>query len=77
MPRLVEGLKILNRIDPVCEVYNDENGEYILMVNGEIHLERCIKDLENDYFGKKIMVSDFLVDFKETAIEKEFFLVKK
>lgn len=77
MPRLVEALKILNRVDPVCEIINDEKGEYILMVNGEIHLERCLKDLEADYFGKKVLVSEFLVDFKETAILQDFLLVKK
>jgi len=38
MPRLIEGLKILNKIDPVCEIFNDEKGNCILMVNGEIHL---------------------------------------
>lgn len=73
----MEGLKILNRVDPVCEIYNDEKGNYILTINGEIHLERCIKDLEDDYFGKKVLVSDFLVDFKETAIVRDFSLIKK
>ncbi len=41
---------------------------------GEIHLERCIKDLETDYFGQKVKVSDLLVDFRETIIKEEFIL---
>lgn len=77
LPWLVESLKILNKVDPVCEIYNDEKGNYILTINGEIHLERCIKDLQDDYFGKKVLVSDFLVDFKETAINQDYQLVKK
>lgn len=38
MPRLVEGLKVLNKVDPVCKIYINEKGEYIVLVNGEIHL---------------------------------------
>jgi hypothetical protein len=32
-------------------VFQNEKGEFILEAIGEIHLERCIKDLETDYFG--------------------------
>lgn len=47
------------------------------MVNGEIHLQRCLCDLEHDYFGKKVLISDFLVDFKETPTNDNYSLVKK
>lgn len=30
MDMLVYGLKVLNSIDPVCDVYNDEKGHLIL-----------------------------------------------
>lgn len=30
MDLLIYGLKVLNSIDPVCDVYNDSKGEYIL-----------------------------------------------
>ena len=70
MEKLVEGLRVLNRVDPVCEVFSDDKGEMILAVNGEIHLERCIHDLENDYSKVKIFVSEMIVNFKETVDHK-------
>lgn len=76
MTAFVTALKILNRVDPVCEVYNDDKGDFILLVNGEIHLERCIRDLEKNYFGFKVVISEILVDFKET-IECTNFIVHK
>lgn len=30
MDKLIYGLKVLNSIDPVCDVYNDDKGELIL-----------------------------------------------
>ena len=77
MGDFVKALKILNRIDPVCEVYNDDKGDFILLVNGEIHLERCITDLEKNYFGFKVVISEILVDFKETIDCKHFVVHKK
>ena len=44
----------------------NNKGEYILMVNGEIHLERCVWDLEKDFFRDKVQIGDIIVDFKET-----------
>jgi small GTP-binding protein len=73
---LIEGLRILNRVDTVCEVYNDEMGELVLAVNGEIHLERCIHDLEKSYCNIKIKVSEMLVNFRET-VEHQSITIKK
>lgn len=64
---LINGLKILNCVDPVCEIFNDEKGQLILSVNGEIHLERCIFDLEKDYAKVKVFVSEIIVNFRETV----------
>ena len=67
MDMLVYGLKVLNSIDPVCDVYNDEKGHLILQVNGEIHLERCLNDLKNIIPEVEIKLSDILVDFRESV----------
>ena len=37
-------------VDPVCDVIVDEKGNFILLANGEIHLERCLRDLRKDFF---------------------------
>jgi len=45
-PKLIDGLKKLNKSDPSLEVYAQENGDVILATCGEVHLERCVRDLE-------------------------------
>ncbi|CAD6205990.1 unnamed protein product [Miscanthus lutarioriparius] len=63
---LVKGLRLLNRADPFVEYTVSQRGEHVLAAAGEIHLERCIKDLEERFSKVKLVVSDPLVSFKET-----------
>ena len=58
-----ESLKILNKVDPAVKIFKNEKGENIIEAVGEIHLERCLKDLEIDYFWNKLIVSDLMIDF--------------
>jgi len=68
MKKLVKGLKLLNQSDPSVEVYVQETGEHVIVTAGEVHAERCLRDL-NDKFAKiPIHVSPPLVNFKETII---------
>jgi ribosome assembly protein 1 len=64
---LVKGLKFLNRADPFVEYNVSQRGEHVLAAAGEIHLERCIKDLEERFAKVKLVVSDPLVSFRETV----------
>lgn len=63
---LVKGLKLLNRADPFVEYTVSQRGEHVLAAAGEVHLERCKKDLEERFAKVKLVVSDPLVSFKET-----------
>ncbi len=56
MPALVEGLKKLNKSDPAVDYYVQDNGEHILVTSGEVHLERCVKDLEDQLAKVKFKV---------------------
>jgi translation elongation factor EF-G len=39
---------------------------------GEVHLERCIKDLTDDFAkGIKLHVSDPIITFKETIVSQK------
>jgi len=51
LPLLVEGLRLLNQADAFVEVTVQTNGEHVLGAAGEVHLERCIKDLEERFAG--------------------------
>lgn len=70
MPQLVEGLRLLNQADPSVEISLQETGEHILAAIGELHLERCMKDLRERFAKISIEQSDPIVSFRE-AISAE------
>jgi ribosome assembly protein 1 len=67
--KLVEGLAALNRADNSVEVYREDNGETILATCGEVHLQRCVKDLEDLYARVPVSVSEPILSFRETVVE--------
>ena len=71
MEKLAEGLKKLNRAEPSVEVYLTESGEYILCTCGEVHLQKCIKDLKDEYAKVKFRVSEHIVNFRETILLRQ------
>jgi len=66
LPKLVEGLKRLSKSDPCVLCYTSETGEHIVAGSGELHLEICLKDLEEDHAQVPIRKSDPVVQYKET-----------
>lgn len=70
LPKLVEGLKRLAKSDPMVQCYNESNGEHIIAGAGELHLEICLKDLEEDHACIPIKKSDPVVSYKETIGRK-------
>ncbi|XP_057955495.1 uncharacterized protein LOC131149240 isoform X2 [Malania oleifera] len=66
MGALMKGLRLLNRADPFVEVTVSARGEHVLAAAGEVHLERCIKDLKERFAKVKLEVSPPLVSYKET-----------
>lgn len=49
LPKLVKVLKRLAKSDPMVQCIIEESGEHILAGTGELHLEICLKDLEEDH----------------------------
>ncbi|KAJ0748510.1 putative small GTP-binding protein [Helianthus annuus] len=71
LPKLVEGLKRLAKSDPMVVCTIEESGEHIIAGAGELHLEICLKDLQEDFMGgAAIVVADPVVSFRETVLEK-------
>ncbi|KAL2945545.1 Elongation factor-like GTPase 1 [Bienertia sinuspersici] len=66
MGALMKGLRLLNRADPFVEVSVSSSGEHVLAAAGEVHLERCIKDLKERFANVRLEVSPPLVSYKET-----------
>jgi len=70
LPKLVEGLKRLSKSDPCVLVTTNESGEHVVAGAGELHLEICLKDLEDDHAGIPLKISDPVVAYRETVTEK-------
>jgi len=69
LPKLVEGLKRLAKSDPMVMVFTEESGEHIVAGAGELHLEICLKDLQDDFMGTSVKISEPVVSFRESVTE--------
>lgn len=69
MNRLLNGIKQLNLADPCVRGYMSEEGEVVLETAGELHLERCIRDLEERFAKVDLTVGKPIVPFRETVLE--------
>ncbi|XP_054458286.1 elongation factor 2-like [Anoplopoma fimbria] len=67
LPKLVEGLKRLAKSDPMVQCIIEESGEHIVAGAGELHLEICLKDLEEDHACVPLKKSDPVVSYRETV----------
>ncbi|KAJ4300291.1 translation elongation factor 2 [Collariella sp. IMI 366227] len=70
LPKLVEGLKRLSKSDPCVLTMTNESGEHVVAGAGELHLEICLKDLEEDHAGVPLIISDPVVQYRETVTAK-------
>merc|ERR1712022_47577 len=72
LPKLVEGLKRLAKSDPLVQIQIDENtNEHIVAGAGELHLEICLKDLEEDYMnGAELVKGEPVVGYRETVTKE-------
>lgn len=68
MPKLVKGLKLLNQADACVQVSMATTGEHVITTLGEVHVEKCVHDLEQSYAKIKVNVSKPIVSFRETIV---------
>merc|ERR1711966_339297 len=67
LPKLVEGVKKLSKSDPLIVCSIEESGEHVIAGCGELHVEICLRDLEEDYAQVPIIKSDPVVSYRETV----------
>ena len=70
LPKLVEGLRKLSKSDPLVVCTTEESGEHVIAGCGELHVEICLKDLEEQYAKCPIKKGDPVVQYKETVTEE-------
>jgi len=66
-PKLVEAMKKLSNVEPCARCYQDAaTGEQVLAATGELHMEICLKDLE-EFARCPIVASEPVVSYMETV----------
>jgi ribosome assembly protein 1 len=70
LDRMVSGLKMLEQSDP-CAIYEVlDSGEHVLATAGELHLERCLKDLKERFARCDIGVGKPIVPYRESIVKQ-------
>ncbi|KAL9598826.1 MAG: hypothetical protein Q9219_004245 [cf. Caloplaca sp. 3 TL-2023] len=69
LDKMINGMRLLEQSDP-CAVYEVlESGEHVILTAGELHLERCLKDLRERFAKCEIQAGEPIVPYRETIIQ--------
>lgn len=66
LPKLKEGLTKLSQVDTLCQVQYMKTGEIVIAGAGEMHVEICLNDLENDHAKVPIIRGEPQVSYYES-----------
>merc|ERR1711920_1108617 len=70
LPKLVQGLNRLAKSDPMVQIIHMGSGEHVVAGAGELHLEICLKDLQEDFMNNTpVRISPPVVSYRETVTE--------
>jgi ribosome assembly protein 1 len=66
--KMVAGCKLLEQSDPCAEYEVLESGEHVISTAGELHLERCLKDLRERFARCEIQAGEPIVPYRESIV---------
>lgn len=69
LDKLIKGLKLLEQSDPCAQYEVLESGEHVVLTAGELHLERCLKDLRERFARCEIQAGAPIVPYRETIVD--------
>lgn len=69
LPKMVEGLRKINKSYPLAVTKVEESGEHTILGTGEMYLDCLMKDLRELYSEVEVKVADPVVSFCETVVE--------
>jgi U5 small nuclear ribonucleoprotein component len=69
LPKMLEGLRKLNKAYPLLSTKVEESGEHVVIGTGELYLDCVMHDLRHVYAEIEVKVSDPVVTFCETVVE--------
>ncbi|KAI0393090.1 P-loop containing nucleoside triphosphate hydrolase protein [Xylariaceae sp. FL0594] len=71
LDKMIDGLKLLVQSDPCAEYEQFRSGEHVLLTAGELHLERCLTDLQERFARCEIQAGAPIVPYRETIVRAE------
>ncbi|KAL1926710.1 hypothetical protein VTP01DRAFT_5605 [Rhizomucor pusillus] len=69
LPKMLDGLRRINKSYPVVTTKVEESGEHIILGTGELYLDCVLHDLRRMYAEIELKVADPVVRFCETVVE--------
>jgi ribosome assembly protein 1 len=71
LDKMVRGLRLLEQADPAVTYEQLESGEHVILTAGELHLERCLKDLRERFARCEIQAGEAIVPYREGIVKAE------
>ena len=68
LDKMIRGMKLLEQSDPCAQYEVLESGEHVILTAGELHLERCLKDLRERFAKCEIQAGEPIVPYRETIV---------
>jgi len=69
LPKMIEGLRKINKIYPMCTTKVEESGEHLIIGSGELYIDQILHDLRTLYAEIEIKVSEPFIAINETVGE--------
>lgn len=68
LEKMINGLKLLVQSDPCVEYEQLQSGEHVILTAGELHFERCLKDLRERFAKCEIQAGAPIVPYRESIV---------
>ena len=68
LKKMVQGMRLLEQSDPCAQYEVLESGEHVILTAGELHLERCLKDLRERFAKCEIQAGEPIVPYRESIV---------
>ncbi|KAF1847027.1 P-loop containing nucleoside triphosphate hydrolase protein [Cucurbitaria berberidis CBS 394.84] len=68
LDKMIKGLNLLVQSDPCAEYEQLPSGEHVILTAGELHLERCLKDLRERFAKCEIQAGEPIVPYRESIV---------
>ncbi|KAF2825923.1 P-loop containing nucleoside triphosphate hydrolase protein [Ophiobolus disseminans] len=68
LDKMIKGMKLLVQSDPCAEYEQLPSGEHVILTAGELHLERCLKDLRERFAKCEVQAGEPIVPYRESIV---------